>query len=216
MRGEHFGYRSDNASLHVVDADRMSDDLFSLLERFRFPVDAFDSEEHRKQEIEIDRSYHHRSTYIFSTAPGDDSSFVAVMRLIGKMNNQEKLPIEYGHVAAAADNPPDCPLILNAGEPFGIADRPDVYPAGEIGGLRAAEPDPDRGITMRVRYTALDSIMKSSAAETKRRGFRIAFVTCLAKYNMQNAYRERYLFNEAGEIVYGTDDRWKALWRWVN
>ena len=88
-------------------------------------------------------------------------------------------------------------------------------PACEIGGLRAAEVNATLGITLRMRYQALDTVMKTAELQAQRSGFQTAFLTCTSSVPMQKLYKDHYGLLALGDVCYGTEQLWKALWRRV-
>jgi hypothetical protein len=66
---------------------------------------------------------------------------------------------------------------------------------------------------LRMRYQAVDTVMKTCSIEVHKRGFKHFFLTCIGTPQMERLYHERYFFNEVAIICYGEDQIWKALWR---
>ncbi|MBN2036792.1 MAG: hypothetical protein JW768_08635 [Chitinispirillaceae bacterium] len=206
------GCAEKKENLQIFEPVNMSGELLKVIEDFRFPHHEFPTLHDRDKELEIDRLYHSRSTYVVHFA-SDGYSILAAARIIAKRHADEKLPIEYGRILEITNPSPDLPVTMVPGQLFTITDTPDVFPVCEIGGLRAAEINHTTEITIRKRYTALNTILQTCYKQIHLRGFNHFFLTCIGTPHMERLYHDRYFFNEVAKIRYGIYNVWKALWR---
>ena len=102
---------------------------------------------------------------------------------------------------------------LSVSELFDVNRIPNALPSCEIGGLRACECDPKKGITLKQRYLALSTVLHASETEALKCGYRIGFLTCIGTPTLQRLYQDRFGFNEVAEVSYGGSVTWKALCR---
>lgn len=134
------------------------------IEEFRFPFST--PYEDRIQELELDRLYHDRSTYILSY---QDGKLAGTVRIISKESCEEKLPIEYAR--------------LESGEFFQLPLR--NY-ACEIGGLKI-----DESLPLKTRYLILNELLTMCANQIVIAGL-IPFISHV-KRTWQNSIRKKCL-----------------------
>jgi hypothetical protein len=213
MKAEHVGSRFQVDPISIFEEGRTPAEILSRFEQFHFPQHEFSSPLAREKEIEIHRRCDYRSSYIVSLSPVDGETILAAARIIAKRSVDEKLPIEYARVTDLLDDPTADPLQLKVGENFSIPGNEKVIPACEIGSLRAADSDPEKGITMRMRHAALDAVVATCGTEVHRRGFHSFFLTCVGTPGLRRLYRENCFFKEAAMITYGSTPL-VALWRY--
>jgi hypothetical protein len=196
----------------LFEPGQISSHILKKVEEFRFPKEDFLSIEERNKEIEFDSLYHDRSVYVLYLSHNNDT-ILACAKIIYKTNSYEKLPIEFGKTVSITDSSPLIPVNREIGTFFSIKDDAEFLPVCEIGGLRVAGVNPDRGITLRMRYNALDTVMKTCHIEIHKRGFKHFFLTCIGTPHMERLYHNRYSFNEVAKIRYADHLIWKALWK---
>ena len=200
----------------VFEPGQISGSLSDHMERFRFPRHEFPVESMRRREIEIDRAYNSRSVFIVYFSPHDYHTLIATARIIIRERPGEKLPIEFGEVVSISENSSTAPVgPLKVGMPIRVSAGPENLPACEIGGLRAAEVDHTSGITLRLRYHALSTVLNTCFEQCIMRHIHVAFLTCIGTPNVLGIYRDRFKFKEIAEINYGSGIQWKALWRYA-
>lgn len=212
MKTEYGGTGNKTGIVRIYEPAKISIQVLKIVKEFRFPLEDFSSIKDRNKEIELDHQYHDRSVYVLFLSPINET-IIACAKIIYKRNALEKLPIEFGETVSITDSSLLIPVKREIGKFFSIKDDPEFLPVCEIGGLRAAPINPDRGITLRMRYKALDTVMKTCHIEIHKRGFKHFFLTCIGTPQMERLYHNRYYFNEVAKISYGDDHIWKALWR---
>jgi hypothetical protein len=209
----HINRRESEGTITIIEPWQMTAEMLLTLENFRLPPEEYPTPAEREKELSIDRSYNYRATYVIYTSK-DGKTIIAAARIIAKNTQEEKLPIEWGRVASITDHSETTPFEMKVGEFFNIKGESGTLPVCEIGGFRAAEINLENHIDLRMRYRALDSVMKTCSGEVHKRGFHTFFLTCVGKLHMERLYR-RYYFTEAAQIIYAdSSQKWKALWRW--
>jgi hypothetical protein len=209
----HSDHQKCEGIVHIVEPWEMTAELLLKLELFRIPPSEFVAPADREKELAYDRQCNHRATYVIYYSK-DEQTIIAAARIIAKNTPDEKLPIEWGKITTITDHSKTIPVEMKVGEYFTIQGQSGILPVCEIGGFRAADIDPDKGITMLQRYRAIDTVMHTCSVEVHKRKFHAFFLTCCGSPHMERLY-SKYYFIEAADINYeGSTRTWKALWRW--
>jgi len=207
MKCEEPGYRAGNP-IEIYEIGSLSAAMQKKIEDFRFPVCEFASFDEREKELVYDRIYINRSVYIVYNSPLDPATIVAVARIISKRSPEEKLPVEFASVISAVNN-----TKCVAGSSFKTEYFDERFPVCEIGGLRASGLDPEKGITVKLRYRAIDEVMRQCDKQVHDRRYKSFFLTCIGTPHMERLYHDKFLFDEVATISYNGTQNWKALWR---
>lgn len=200
--------------ISVFEPGMLPESLQKRIEEFRFPFGDYSSVAEREKELEYDRMYLKRSVYVIYYSPFDLTSFMAVARIIEKRCPEEKLPVEFATVVSTTVDSSTSPKREINGELFPVDYYDNRFPVCEIGGLRAAEIDSAKGITLTARYRAIDEVMKQCDKQVHDRGYKSFFLTCVGTPHMERLYHDKFFFDEVATITYNNSPRpWKALWR---
>jgi len=200
--------------IQVFEPGMLPESLQKRIEEFRFPLSEYPSPAEREKELEYDRMYLKRSVYVIYYSPIDFTSFIAVARIIEKRTPEEKLPIEFATVVSTTVDSSTSPKRDINGGLFPVDYYDARLPVCEIGGLRAAELDPARGITLTARYRAIDEVMKQCDKQVHDRGYKSFFLTCIGTPQMERLYHDKFFFDEVATINYSNSATiWRALWR---
>jgi hypothetical protein len=200
--------------IQVVEPGMLSESLQKRIEAFRFPLCEYSSLAEREKELEYDRYYLKRAAYIIYYSPFDSTSFIAVARIIEKRSPEEKLPVEFATVVSTTVDSQTNQERDIAGAPFPVDYYDNRFPVCEIGGLRAADIDLEKGITAKVRYRAIDEVMKQCDKQVHDRGYKSFFLTCISTPQMERLYHDKFFFDEIATIRYADSPyTHKALWR---
>ena len=200
--------------IQVFEPGTLPEFLQRRIEEFRFPLSEYPSPAEREKELEYDRMYLKRSVYVIYYSPIDPTSFLAVARIIEKRAPEEKLPVEFATVVSTTAESATSPERDINGGPFPVDYYDNRFPVCEIGGLRAAEIDEARGITLKARYRAIDEVMKQCGKQVLDRGYKSSFITCIGKPQMERLYHDKFFFDEVAMITYNNSTQhWKAMWR---
>lgn len=198
--------------IRVFEPGMLPESLQKKIEEFRFPLSEYPSPAEREMELEYDRMYLKRSVYVIYYSPFDFTSFIAVARIIEKRNPEEKLPIEFATVVSTTVDSMTSPKRDINGGLFPVDYYDSRFPVCEIGGLRAAEIDPAKGVTAKIRYNALKEILINCDKQIHKRNYKCYFLTCTGTPHMERLY-EKWRFHEVATITYDKEKTWKALWR---
>jgi hypothetical protein len=200
--------------IRVFEPGLLPESLQKRIEEFRFPLSEYPSPAEREKELDYDRMYLKRSVYVIYYSPFDFTSFVAVARIIEKRTPEEKLPVEFATVFSTTVDSKTSPKRDINGGLFPVDYYDNRFPVCEIGGLRAAEIDPAKGITLKARYRAIDEVMKQCDKQVHDRGYKSFFLTCMGTPHMERLYHDKFFFDEVSTITYNNSAQpWKALWR---
>lgn len=200
--------------IRVFEPGMLPESLQIKIEEFRFPLNEYPSHAEREKELEYDRMYLKRSVYVIYYSPFDLTSFMAVARIIEKRCPEEKLPVEFATVVSTTVDSSTSPKREINGGLFPVDYYDARLPVCEIGGLRAAEIDPAKGITLKARYRAIDEVMKQCDKQVHDRGYKSFFLTCIGTPHMERLYHDKFFFDEVATISFkGSPQTWKALWR---
>lgn len=198
--------------IQVIEPGALTKEMQAKIEEFRFPVDEYSTPELREDELRYDRMYIPRSVYLIYYSPLNSNVLLGVVRIIEKRRLEDKLPIEFATVLSTIVDSRACFVRGTMGTPFSVAFYDPRFPVCEIGGLRAAEIDPTKGITMEARVGALTELIIECDKEVHKRNYTSYFLTCTDKRHMIRLYKDKCHFNEVATILFGKQ-LWRVLWR---
>ena len=168
----------------------------------------------RDKEIQLYDTFKNRQVIFISEAGSCyPQKIVATCRLFFKNNDSEKLPVEFSNIHTITSRESTVHSYLHGFSKFSTDRFPAKLPTVEIGCLRAANIDYGSGISPKVRYRAIISVLTAAERIAVSRGIEACFLTCLGSQDLQKIYKEKFLFEELADITYSDPQKWsgKAL-----
>jgi len=162
---------------------------------FLFPYEKFESLDDRAFELKLYLRYLDQSTVLLLFK---NDKIIGTVRCIWKMDEEDRLPIEYAYVTEVKNTSYD--FIKDAQY---VA---QILPSAEVGGLKIADEIP-----FRERPGILMHMFKICALEGFKRNCALAYVTC--DPTIVRLYIDKDQFLEVATITYDFKKTWAALVR---